>query len=114
MGDDDDATIDASGGDDDSSDPMGGDGFDAGDAGDDTGAADSASALDAGGADPQGTKWHFFCPGHFASYREGKEVWDHGNEYGPNRSVKYLAEQDQASHVSQWPQHAGIAVVEEA
>ena len=86
-----------------------------------------APGATAAGADVgSGKHWHFFCPGHYTSYRkamdptrhpagegEGSEQYDHANEYGPSRSIQYLAQQDLAAHIDSWPQHVSIAIVEQ-
>jgi hypothetical protein len=72
----------------------------------------SAGTADAGAADKPGSgkKWQYACPGG----QFGAKGTDHPEEWSTARSLRYLAEQDLAAHVSTWPSHAGIANVVEA
>ena len=91
-----------------SADSATGDGQD-GDVGSDPGADTYATAARDGGVG-SGQKWRYECPGG----QFGARGTEHMEEAGPVRSIKYLADQDLAAHVSQWPNHAGVANVRRA
>jgi hypothetical protein len=91
-----------------SGDVAAGDGQD-GDVGSDAGADTYATAGRDGGVG-SGQKWRYECPGG----QFGARGTEHMEEAGPVRTIKYLADQDLAAHVSQWPNHAGVANVRRA